>query len=276
MAAMSEFPSMGATIFVGLTGVALITQGPAPEELANPLEIHGDSGFETGPDHVMFAGFLSWSAPLLLEDTDLAGTNGPDHKPQPGAPLVQFADLPTAHARVDVKSHVAAALRVPVSMNTDFAFELSASSSGTDAPVRLKLEARDSAFEQSTRVSEKTAQWAVFAKDAPSMQKQPKETVSANIQRTHKAVRPVSQTSQKPVRTQPDRAAGSLRVAIPVQVTGNAVYLRTAPSRSADPVTKFDAGANGLVLEIKGDWRLVAFDAVTGWMFGAFLDPLGQ
>lgn len=276
MAAETEFPSMGATIFVGLTGVALITQGPSPEDLANPFETHTQTVFEIEPDPVQFAGFLSWSAPLVLQDKDLAGTNGPDQRPQRGAPLIRFTQMPTTHAAVAVTSDPPQAASVPVSMSINFNFDQIATLSSKDTPRRVEIATKDQPLEQPTHMSLRNAEWSAALKHVQSFQLQPTEVASFLFENTDSGERTVSGYKPKLVRILPDEANRSPRVAIPVRVTGNAVYLREAPSRSASPVTKFNSGTIGLVLEFKDDWRLVAFDDVTGWMFGEYLNALGQ
>ena len=56
-------------------------------------------------------------------------------------------------------------------------------------------------------------------------------------------------------------------------VTGDRVFLRTAPALNAEPLAQYDTGASALITEERGDWRRVVIEGQTGWMFFDYLTP---
>lgn len=272
MTAGSEFPSMGATIFFGLTATALVTQGPAPTELANPWDRLSESGFEADPDPVAFASLVAWSFPLQLPDAVLAGMAGPTAAPVEIGPLAEFAQNSTTRPVIVVQDENPTQGTAPARLAT-----------GLQVASGAKPEFREVNFLNNPATQDRLIDVpvspqksvAVFAAD-PVVPQATREIIDPVLGWSAWDTASASREIRKAGTGDPDSALPTLRVAIPSEVTGNSVRLREAPDRSADIIMRFDEGDVGLVLEIENDWRLIAFPDVTGWMFAAYLKPIGQ
>lgn len=66
---------MGATLFFGLTFVALITQGVPETEYANPAETMSETQLDAPPKNVSRVAQMSWPLPVVLADTRVDETH---------------------------------------------------------------------------------------------------------------------------------------------------------------------------------------------------------
>ncbi len=71
MTGVSEFPSMGATLFFGLTATALVLAGQPDMDFANPEVTMAETGYRSELPMVAFVLPVPWSLPPLLNDVAL-------------------------------------------------------------------------------------------------------------------------------------------------------------------------------------------------------------
>lgn len=114
MSAASEFPSMGATLFFGLTATALVLAGQPGIEYANPLETMSETEFSKERSVPPYVHQVSWPAPPLLGDAMLVkfygALSGPTTAERGAVIVTQNASVPEPQ----VQHHVTRAPRVLV------------------------------------------------------------------------------------------------------------------------------------------------------------------
>lgn len=264
MTAATAFPSMGATLFVGLTGVALITHVP-PIEYADPRV--NMTGFEATPEPVTFVAPVSW--PTVLDPLEVR-------------PALTFAALDTATSASALPASLPGPIRAPAVQLTLPAFEGTAAElalppdAGDSMPPRtvtdptdLRLRVvQDSAIADGTTPAKPVT---ALARVAP-LTEVPKVSAFVETPPTTPALVRFGPPRFDAPTPQPDLPDAARRVT-EARVTGDRVHLRVAPSINARSLEQYDTGTRALIRERRGAWRRVFIDGQAGWMFATYLSP---
>lgn len=265
MEATPDFPSMGATLFFGLTFAALITQGPPPLEYANPKETMVDTRFEAPPDAVPFVSQVSWASfPTPVDPALPHEAAAPPADPVAEIAYVlqtatasQVAVMQTVLPLVDGSSPDDAGVtagrddpQLAVAFPDAMPFSSSVEQRPARAPAAGPVAAQVSLIDIATPAVPNTS--------VP-------QPVAANLPLPFTlpflpAARPAARVPDGP----------KTRI---VRVTGDRVFLRRDANGSAEPIDQFDTGTAALLREVRGKWRRITVGGETGWMFESYLQP---
>lgn len=260
--------SMGAVIYFGLIGLTLISAGPSDVRYLNPQETMRRSQFQEPPVDAKPIEQFSW--PVVTQNADQALIE------------VDQQDLPVEQAEAAITRPIPAP-RV-FAANTIVDSLLAPQFEGRPFEVRaLDRYVRDIKNLSNTGLGVPNADDEHFENvfgspvlpdihlfETPSL-RAPEEHQIASIPITDRLLdwlrggKPVSPTLDEFERR--DRPAWN------ALVTGDRVYLRSAPSLEGTPLSLIALGTIGTVTQSRGDWVRIEISEQTGWMFAGFVTP---
>ena len=267
---MSEFPSMGATIFFGLIAVALL--GHEPSEMPDPKLTHRKNGFQQDAREVVFPVKAAWTFPITLPDPEIANRTEPVLQMWADqAPVVEFALGPV---RQDVQADMTHAVKATPPEER----KLDAVLSAQDARM-TRQRVSNSAFAIPgglPPITQTSVARTVGYFDAPPL---PVFVPLVSVRPVPSAepvslVASVRGSGPMPSVTAFDREQAPLRRPVAATVQGDAVHLRVRPDGAGESLGQYDRGTPAVILEIEQDWALTVIDGqITGWMFSRFVVP---
>lgn len=270
----TDFPSMGATIFFGLTIVALLGHKPS-NEAVNPQDTHRRTNFTQDRSDVDMTPFVAWALPLGFDDADPNGRDGPLTTPV-------AAIVPSGAVQVGPQHGPFQAQITPT--------EIDAAPDAPDVQVILSVQDRSIVKADTSFVSKDVGTALPRALPQPD----PTVSVLATGPNMSAAPTPIERGTDPSAASGPntvdpeiarrfvsiDPPASDTNISAPrapyvAQVAGNLVHLRSLPVRGAPSLGRFNIGTPAVALEVIGDWALVTIDdTLTGWMFAEFVEAL--
>lgn len=258
---------MGATLFFGLTFVAIITQGAPDIEYANPQETMAEVTLDAAPDEVPRLRQSAWSFPLLADDAALVEAR----------PDAFAAAIPAETALPPLASPT----RPDPGLNQD---PIRPEAPETTSRDLARLTRDSDLVQNGVQIIDQPGprDGPVAAATAPAALPSDLDTEpgisapAARIPQLDQAPRAPRQAINLPATLADPSASDALPPNQPLplaaRVTGDRVFLRTAPDVNAEPIDQFDTGTPARITESRGSWRRITIDGLVGWMFSIYLE----
>lgn len=266
MPGVSDFPSMGATLFVGLTGAALITQGPPEIIFANPQETMAEVQLDTAPETPDLVDAVAWSMPVLLDDDALnveAALQMAVRSKAGSIPgVAPVTGAPSTMDRIEQTAALSAA--APLNLRP-----LPGTAPGSaNAPEPLDrpngpegIPERPSARVPSPELTDSAPALAAAQAGAFNALSRARIAVLPELQRKPSALQPAAARGTPILGPAPR----------PALVAGDSVFLRSGPSAQTPPLGQFDRDTPVLLHDTRGDWQRVTIGRLSGWMFKKYV-----
>jgi hypothetical protein len=264
----TDFPSMGATLFFGLTFVALITQGAPDIEYADPVETMEDTQLDAAPEPVVRTAQMSWWTPVLLDDATPDKDQSTGFAVPDRAGRVVSAEGPAARPAAPENSGGLwrdAVGTAPLGLQTpgspaQVARSATPEIAAQSAPAGTAPSGRDTGMARPNLQDSAPGPTFLQGTNAPSIDATPNEAALLRFAPTQ-LNGPEAAGAPVPARPGPTSAI----------VAGDRVFLRATPSIIGQPLDQFDTGTPVLVLEERGRWRRVDIGGTIGWMFETYV-----
>ena len=260
-----DFPSLGATLFFGLTFATLITQGPPETVYANPQETMAETKLDAPPDKAPFVAQVSWSSFLQPIDPNLLRTAIAPLALT--APDVAYLNQTTAAAPIEVAQLAPKAFGIDAIVSAAWPTLQQQPHRQVKKTEALVLASTSEALPpKGPHPRTPRAQTAIVTITSPAS-----ETLSFFKPKVWPQAASLSLPTVAEAQA-PEQKPPSPKTRV-VRVTGDRVFLRRNPGSSGTPIDQYDTGTAALLREIRGQWRRVTIAQQTGWMFERYLSP---
>jgi len=260
--------SMGAVIFFGLTGAALLgAMAPGDLEYLNPEDTHRRSGYKVGPPPTSWIDSFSW--PVVTQNTDSAQDN---RVPVP-LPVDAREDLfepVNQQLQAEAGTELLHGFTAPL-IDAAFARLTPPVSQIVNSPPAGPLMPPEQLVPLPPNLAGRDAAAPLHAArviatevTAPTSEENTSHTAAlARVERATRQLLPRTERTDQQMNLQ-DRHYVA-------RVTGDQVNLRVAPEITSDTITLVPQNALGIVSQQRGEWVRIEVTGETGWMFGAFV-----
>lgn len=268
MQAATSSSSMGPVLFVGLTALALMSQGEPEITYADPARTMAGQAFDEAPGLSPVAPTATITVPvtaltavnLVALRGELAAASGLDSGPPPASTLAQ----PSAQIQITVQRTMVSAAELDLAPPQDVA-----------------------GFEAVTNTASKglfqAAPDPVFPGLAPPVARQSGQlSLEARLQDTRESLLPnlpgrfrrpsPAQTGPDPSKMQKDTPFRPDTTRLQASINADFVHFRAGPGTRSAILGRYDQGAQVELLELRGNWARVRVDGQTGWVFRRYLD----
>jgi len=262
VAAPENNSSMGAVLYFGLIGFALIAASPGPVTYLNPKETMRRITFDASPDDAVLSDPFSW--PVATQNVD--------------ASLDKVALLSMQNIAVGIRPNASqdsfTAPTVPVTFRPNPAFTSISNQTTPRLPTSVDRMARSNFDLRQPQAASNRPDLDGFlleSFDEPlvSIDFDSNDSIAPireNQFHNSSATPGLALTAalQDSWNGQPDAPWAGI-------TTGDRVYLRASPALTGEPIDLISIDTRLLVTQSRGDWVRVEVAGNTGWMFAEFV-----